>query len=177
MACGAAAEPEKGSRVEFVTRRSGLARDLMYLLESETGMAARLSTRAGKQVVYIKNGQQAEELLALMGAGVSSMELMGGKILRGVRNEANRIYNCDSANTKKVVGAATRHREAILSIKKTKGLAWLTPELRELAVLRLENPELSLTQLGQLTDPPMTKSGVAHRLARLVEIADSVKGL
>ena len=103
---------------------------------------------------------------------MASMELMNVKIVKNVRNLANRLTNCENANIDKTVAAAAVQTEAIRRLQKRGVLDDLPQELRELAVLRLDNPELSLRELGELLDPPLTRSGVNHRLRRLMELAE-----
>ena len=107
-----------------------------------------------------------------MGASNASLELMNVKILKDIRNKANRLTNCESANIDKTVAASAVHVEAVKRIVAAGGLTLLPEELRELAGLRLENPELSLRELGELLVPPLSRSGVNHRLRRIVEFAD-----
>ena len=95
--------------------------------------------------------------------------------MRETKNRVNRTYNCDMANMEKTISAAQRSIEAIKKIQRTKGMDWLPPKLQEIAMLRLEEPESSLADLGQQLDPPLGKSGVTHRLAKIEEMAAKIK--
>ena len=114
-------------------------------------------------------------LLALMGAPKSLMELENVRILRGITGDVNRRVNCETANINKTVEAAVRQTEDIRYLSETIGLAALPPGLQQIAALRLENPDAPLTQLGQMLDPPVGKSGVNHRLRKISAIAESVR--
>lgn len=170
---GTMTDPEKTYHLEFVTRTAPLADELLELLTSFE-IPARLTVRKNSFVVYIKESEAIADLLGLMGAGRSMMELYNIKIERDLRNRVNRQVNCDNANLDKITDASQRHIEAIDAIKNTIGLEHLTPPLQQVALLRLENPELSLKELGSLLNPPIGKSGVNHRLNKIVAIADSL---
>ena len=109
-----------------------------------------------------------------MGATGASLQLMNVKIVKDIRNTANRIANCESANIDKTVTASLAQVEAIRRIEEKQGLDGLPEELRELARLRLENPEMSLRELGELLSEPLSRSGVNHRLRRIVEFAQEL---
>lgn len=150
-----------------------LCRDLLALLR-ELGFHAKQVCRKGAQVVYLKESEQIEDCLTLMGATNASLELMGIKMVKDIRNNANRVTNCESANIDKTVAAAAVHLDAVRKIEAHGGLALLPEELREVARLRLENPDMSLRELGETMDPPLSRSGINHRLRRIVEHADKL---
>lgn len=170
LSCGAVTNPAADYHLEFSVPYRHLSRDLSALLR-ELDFRAGLAERKGCPVVYLKESEQIEDCLTLLGASSASMELMNIKIVKDVRNLANRLTNCENANIDKTVTAAAAQTEAIRLIQSRRGLDSLPQELRELAQLRLENPELSLRELGQLLDPPLSRSGVNHRLHRLMELA------
>lgn len=171
LAGGAVTNPQTDYHLEFSVPHRPLSRDLSALLR-ELDFRAGLAERKGCPVVYLKESEQIEDCLTLMGASLASMELMNVKIVKNVRNLANRLTNCENANIDKTVAAAAVQTEAIRRLQKRGALDDLPQELRELAVLRLDNPELSLRELGELLDPPLTRSGVNHRLRRLMELAE-----
>ena len=109
-----------------------------------------------------------------MGAPNASLELMGVKMVKDIRNNANRVTNCESANIDKTVAAAAVHVEAVRKIEARGGLELLPEDLREAARLRLENPDMSLRELGEAMEPPLSRSGVNHRLRRIVEFAEKL---
>ena len=132
-------------------------------------------SRKKHEVVYVKEGAQIVELLGIMGAGVSLMNLENVRILKEMRNSVNRQVNCETANLSKTVSAAVRQVEDIRYIQRTIGFQELNEGLAEMAVLRLEHPEASLKELGDLLTPPVGKSGVNHRLRKLSLIAEKLR--
>ena len=173
LACGAVIDPASGYHMEFSVPYYNLCRDLLALLR-ELGFHAKQVCRKGAQVVYLKESEQIEDCLTLMGATNASLELMGIKMVKDIRNNANRVTNCESANIDKTVAAAAVHLDAVRKIEAHGGLALLPEELREVARLRLENPDMSLRELGETMDPPLSRSGINHRLRRIVEHADKL---
>lgn len=171
LACGAVTDPRADYHLEFNVPYYRLSRDIVALI-GETGLHPRTVSRKGSYVVYLKESGQIEDCLTMLGATNASLELMSVKMVKDIRNTANRITNCESANIDKTVTAAMAQVEAIRRIERRRGLDSLPEELRTLAALRLENPELSLRELGELLDPPLSRSGVNHRLHRLLELAD-----
>ena len=148
-----------------------LCTDLKKLLE-RLGIMSKYVERKGLYVLYFKGSEDIEDMLTLMGATKSSIELMNVKILKVVRNKANRIANCDAANIERTLKASEKQIEDIEYIMNTEGLESLTPELRNMAELRLENPDVSLKELGEM---PVGRSGANHRLKKLMEIADQIR--
>ena len=173
LACGAVTDPNADYHMEFSLPYFNLSRDLLALLR-EVGFGAKEVQRKGSYIVYIKESEQIEDCLTFMGATNASLELMNVKIVKDIRNKANRITNCESANIDKTVAAAAVQLEAVKRIQSTCGLGALPEELRELAELRLDNPELSLRELGELLSVPLSRSGVNHRLKRIVAFADKL---
>lgn len=170
---GSIIAPEKNYHMEFVTKTAKLADKLTELLEFY-GVGAKLTVRKNYFVVYLKESETIAELLGSLGAGGAMMELYNVKIERELRNAVNRQVNCDSANMDKIAAAASRQLQAIKKIADTVGLDQLPHTLREMAQLRTENPELPLGELGKLANPPIGKSGVNHRLGRIVDFAESL---
>lgn len=174
LSAGTLSDPEKECRVEICARSETLCRDLVALIE-KLGCKCTMYSRRSEYFAYIKDGESAEKLLAVMGATKASMEIMGGRIVRDIRNNVNRQRNCDTANIGKTVAAAKVQIEAIEKIDGKKGLASLPPELYELALMRRENPGMSLEELGKSLSVPVSKSGVNHRLKKLVEMASELE--
>ena len=127
-------------------------------------------------MVYLKGAQQIADMLALMGAGQSVLSLETIRVGKQVKAAATRAANCDEHNGEKMLDAAQQQAEAIRQISLKQGLFTLPPALREVARLRLEHPELSLKELGEMLDPPVGKSGINHRMRRLMEIHREVSG-
>ena len=128
-------------------------------------------------MVYIKEGENIADFLNIIEAHQALMEFENARIYKDVRNMVNRKVNCDAANINKTVNAAARQVADIEYIRSVCGLEKLPDSLREMAYVRLENPEVSLEELGRLLDPPVGKSGVNHRLRKIGEFAKSLKDL
>ena len=171
LGAGTISHPEKGYHMEIVCNSSTLANDLKRLINS-FGLRSKVTTRKNNYVVYLKESEQISDFLALLGANKHVMEFENVRIVKELRNKTNRIVNCESANLDKTINSASRQIETIRLIESKGGLACLPEKLREIAVLRLENPDSSLTELGQMLDPPLKKSGVSHRFRKIEEIAE-----
>lgn len=174
LSCGAVTNPSVDYHIEFSLPYYTLSRDIETLMK-ELGFQPRLVKRKGDNIVYLKESEQIEDCLTLMGATNASMAMMNVKIVKGIRNTANRITNCESANIDKTVSASIGQVKAIRRIEQNQGLDSLPDELRELARLRVEHPDLSLRELGELLSEPLSRSGVNHRLKRIMEWAENVK--
>ncbi|NCC87728.1 MAG: DNA-binding protein WhiA [Clostridia bacterium] len=174
LACGTITSPSKDYHLEFVVTHFNLCKDLMKLIE-EIDLNSKYVIRKGNHIAYFKDSESIEDILTHMGAVSSSLELMEIKIYKDVRNRVNRKTNFENANLSKTVDAAFMQVRAIELIKKEKGMSYLSDELRELAVLRFENPEMSLRELGQMLSVPLSRSGVNHRLKKITQMADELK--
>ena len=126
-------------------------------------------------IVYIKEGEQIVELLNIMSAHKALLNLENVRIIKDVRNNVNRIVNCETANLNKIVLASVKQREEIEYIQKTVGLSYLPEQLEEVALIRLQYPDLSLKELGEMLVPPVGKSGVNHRLKKIITIAENLR--
>ena len=173
LSCGTISSPEKDYHLEFNITYQNLAKSFVTLL-NEFEQNPRIIQRKGYNVVYIKDSESIEDFLYIMGAPSSMFDMMNIKIVKEIRNTANRKANCETANIEKTVQASMPQIEAILKIKREKGLDYLSAPLREMAEMRLENPDLSLAELADLFNPPLSKSGANHRLKRIEEIAKNL---
>lgn len=174
LACGSLADPNKKYHLEFALTGEETVPMLTDML-SEVGFRPRIAHRRGLPLCYFHDSQQIEDMLTFLGCPRLSLELMGIKILKERRNAANRVSNCDTANIDKTVGAATAQVAAIRKIYQQRGEDFLPDDLRKLAELRLEAPELSLRELGQRLEPPLSRSGVNHRMTRIIELAEEIQ--
>lgn len=174
LASGSVIDPNKEYHLEFVTPFSEIAEEIKNLL-IHVGVSVKLSERKGFYIVYLKESESIEDLLTYMGATMSSLEIMNVKILKDVRNKANRISNCDTANIEKSIAAAAKQVDDIEFIEKTIGFGSLSEDLREIAEIRLENPDYSLRELGQALEKPISRSGVNHRMKKLSAIAEDIR--
>ena len=174
LAVGSVSDPEKSYHFEIVWTAPEKARQLQELLASYD-VDAKVVLRKRHYVVYIKEGSQIVELLGLMGAHISLMQLENVRIVKEMRNSVNRKVNCETANLNKTVSAAVRQAEDIRYIQEKIGLDKLPMDLEETARLRLEHTEASLKELGDMLSPKVGKSGVNHRLRKLSQIADDLR--
>lgn len=175
LACGSVNNPEKKYHMEFVMPNIELCNDFGLLLIENYNILAKQTERSNAQVVYIKESENIIDLLTIMGATNSSLELMNVKIMKDLRNKINRAVNCDNANIEKTLKAAEKQLDDIELIDSTVGFDSLPETLQEIARLRYENPDISLKDLGLLLKPPISRSGVNHRLVRISEIADRLR--
>ena len=174
LGCGSVTSPEKGYHFEWVAEDQSLRQTLDRLLE-KSGLPVHEHVRRGQNVIYLKGAQEITDMLALMGATHAVLEMENIRITKQMRAGANRASNCDEHNSERMLNAADEQIEAIKLISIQRGLFTLPPGLREMARLRLEHTSLSLAELGQLMEPPVGKSGVNHRMRRLMDIANEIR--
>ena len=174
LCCGTMTDPKKEYNLEFLCSRYHLAKDLEAVL-GEHEFGPHRTVRKGLNVVYVKSSGKLEDLLAFMGAGNSAMRIMDNKLLKEIRNNANRLTNCETANMDKIVTANVQAIKAINFLKEENAYDALTEQLKEAAQLRLEWPELSLAQLAEKSAAPISKSGLSHRLKKIERIAESMQ--
>lgn len=174
LAAGSMSDPNKAYHFEIVCTTVNMAEQLRRMMCSFS-MDAKIVARKKMYVVYLKEGAQLVDMLNIMEAHVSLMELENVRILKEMRNAVNRKVNCETANINKTVSAAVKQVEDIRYIQQTIGLDKLSDGLKEMAILRLEHPDATLKELGELSDPPVGKSGVNHRLRKIGEIAEGVR--
>lgn len=175
LAAGSMSDPNKSYHLEFVCSDESKAAQLQQILNS-FDLHAKTVLRKKQYVVYIKEGEQITTLLGLTEAHIALMEFENIRIRREIANKINRQTNCDVANSQKTVSASAKQREDIELIERVKGLASLSQPLYEIAVLRLEHPDVSIKELGEMLTPPVGKSGVNHRLRKLNQIANQIRG-
>ncbi len=171
LVCGNITDPEKGYHAELVVSRLKLKEDLYELLYHKP----KTVVRRGAYVLYYKESEQIEDLLTLVGAVNGSLALMNVKIYKDFRNKANRVTNCETANIGKTVAAAAAQIEDIRLVMEHKGIDFLGDDLREVAILRLENPEMSLREIGEALETPISRSGINHRFQRLSRLAQEIR--
>lgn len=173
LSCGTLSNPERDYHLEFFLPRRKLAEDLCVLLR-ELELPFKTTDRRGATVAYCKESEHIEDLLTIMQATQSTLKLMNIKIYKDVRNRVNRVTNCETANLTKTVEAVRRQSRAIERLEERGVLASLPASLQEAARLRMEYPELSLSELGQKMSPSLSRSGMNHRLQKLIELAESL---
>lgn len=174
LASGSMSDPNKAYHFEIVCRtpeQAGRLQELMKEFETEP----KVIERKNYYVVYLKEGSQIVDMLNVMEAYVSLMNLENVRILKEMRNSVNRKVNCETANISKTVNAAVKQIADIELIRDTDGLDSLPMPLREMAQVRLDHPEAPLKDLGKYMDPPVGKSGINHRLRKLASVADAIR--
>lgn len=171
---GQMANPEKEYHLELAVPDSRTA-EAVLLLGRQAGIALRLRSRKQNPVLYLKEIEQIEDFLTRIGATHASLQLMEIQIVKEMRSRVNRQTNCETANLDKTVSAASVQIQDIRYILAHGGISALPEDLRELARLRDENPDLSLRELSELLTPKLSRSGVNHRLRRISEFADALR--
>lgn len=174
MTSGSVSDPKKGYHLEIVCNnedRAGMIGKIMAELDIES----RVIARKKYSVCYIKDGTMIVDMLNIMGAHISLMNMENVRILKDISNNVNRRVNCEAANLNKTVSAAVRQIQDINYVIETRGITYLPDNLRSLAELRLEEPDASLKELGEMMNPPIGKSGVNHRLRKISEIAEDLR--
>ena len=174
LSVGSISDPNKGYHLEFVCTIPEQAEQIKELM-GEFDIIGKIVRRKKYFVVYVKEGSAIVDLLNVLEAHKALMEFENLRILKEMRNSINRKVNCEAANINKTVNAAAKQIEDIIFLRDYYGLENLPEPLRQTAGVRLEYPDSSLKELGELMDPPVGKSGVNHRLRKLCELAEKIR--
>lgn len=174
ICCGSLCDPKKNYHLEFLCHYEDTAKELMKTINSFE-MDSKTIKRKNYYIVYLKEADQIVQLLNIMAANKAYLELESMRVVKDVRNSVNRIVNCETANLNKIVSAAVIQRESIEYIRDTIGLDSLPEQLREIAEARLECPDMSLKEIGEILTPPVGKSGVNHRFKKIIAMADNLR--
>ena len=170
---GSVTDPEKRYHLELTTSHLQASKEVSALL-TELGFLPRSVMRSGSAVIYFKQSEHIEDFLTKIGAPAAAMDIMTAKVDKEIRNGANRAMNCDIANVNKTLDAAQEQMNAIEKLQQRGALENLPDKLQQTALLRLQYPELSLTQLAERCDPPVTKSCMNHRMRKIMEEANKL---
>ena len=170
LAGGSVTDPQKGYHLELTTFHRSVNREMLTLLV-EAGFSPKAHQRGGDHMVYFKQSEAIADFLTNLGAPLAAMELMNAKAEKDLRGGVNRRVNCDAANLDKAVEAAQEQLSAIRRLMERRDLDELPPKLQEAARLRLDNPDLTLSELAALCNPPITKSSLNYRLKKLADLA------
>lgn len=173
---GSVTDPRKRYHMELSTAHLQVGRETEALLR-DMDFEPKNVLRGGNTVTYFKHSENIEDLLTLLGAPAAAMEIMSAKVEKSMRNTVNRRVNCDAANLDKSVAASAAQVEALTRLTDSGVLKTLSAELQEVAVARLLQPELSLSELAETFDPPLTKSGLNHRMRKLMQLAKEEKSI
>ena len=174
MAAGNISDPHKCYHLEYSFSGEAEAEAACQVL-CRAGFSPGRGVRKGRYILYFKNSSQIEDLLGYMGASFGAFEIMNAKIVKELRENTNRQVNCDSANISKSISAAERQIKIIEKLKDSGSFNALTGDLKETANLRLNYPDASLAEIGQKFTPPISKSGVKHRLDKILDFYESEK--
>ena len=178
VSCGSVTDPNKEYHLELVLPENDRTPALLDFI-AEHGMSLKETARGGarskKTVLYAKESELIEDCLTYIGAANHSMEIMQVKIVKDFRNRVNRSVNCENANLDKTVAASNKSTADIEYIFSTMGADWLSPDLRETARLRVENPEMSLSELCGMFPKKISRSGLNHRLKKLSKLAEELR--
>ena len=176
LVCGMMSDPSVEFRLEFVLLQSQERIERFLKMMMAHGIELKMTYRHGQAVLYTKKSSSIEDFFALANMNQVTFTLMNIKIEREIRNNANRVSNCEMSNIEKAVTASSRHLAAIIELSSAGLLSSLPEELEQTARLRLENPDLSVSQLASMMTPAITKSGMVHRLNRIKKIASELLG-
>ena len=178
VSCGSVTDPNTEYHLELVLPENDRTPALLDFI-AEHGMSLKETARGGarskKTVLYAKESELIEDCLTYIGAANHSMEIMQVKIVKDFRNRVNRSVNCENANLDKTVAASNKSTADIEYIFSTMGADWLSPDLRETARLRVENPEMSLSELCGMFPEKISRSGLNHRLKKLSKLAEELR--
>ncbi len=173
LSCGMVSDPNKDYHAEFSVHNNNLASEFFDLLK-ENNLHPSITKRGNNSIIYFKESGYIEDLLTTVNATNHTLKLAGIKVYKDMRNYYNRLNNCETANITKTVNAAIRERDAILKLINAGEFEKLSAELKSAAELRKNNPEASLSELCSLSGGNITRSGLNHRLKRLVTLADNL---
>ncbi len=171
---GSVTDPEKSYHMELSFYHDA-ERDAVIELLVDTGFEFRPSTRKNKYIMYVKDSAVIEDILVYMGAHGAAFDVMNSKIVHEFRNSVNRQVNCDTANIEKQLQAVKKYTDAIQWLVDSGKIDSLPSDLKETAILRIENDQLSLTDLGKLMNPQVSKSGIRHRLERILQLTEKAQ--
>jgi len=172
---GSINDPGSSYHLEIWVHSYDYAHEFADLVAEKFQLEVKIRSRNDDYLLYLKNAEDIVKFLNIMGAHSSLLDFENTRVLKEVRNQVNRIVNCETANLNKTIEAARKQIENIKLIEVIKGLDSLSPSLQEIARLRLENPYVSLRELGELLKPQLSKSGVNHRLRRINKLANQIR--
>ena len=175
LSCGSVNNPNKTYHLEFVLPTLELCNDFGALIIDNFNILPKHTERKNSQIVYMKESENIIDMLTVMGAVNSSLEIMNVKIYKDMKNKINRMVNCDNANIEKTLKAAERQIADIELIDDTVGLNSLPDNLQEIARIRYNNPDYNLSDLGNSLNPPISRSGANHRLKKIEKIAEEIR--
>lgn len=171
---GSMNDPNKKYHLQIMFKEKAKAEEMQTLLNN-FNIYAKIIKKEKDYMLYLKDGEEISEFLALVGANKSVIKFEEVRVIKETRNDINRLVNCETANLNKTINASVKQIEDINKIKKAGKFNELPETLKEIAEVRINNPEMSLIELGKLLDKPIGKSGVNHRLKKLSQISEELK--
>ena len=171
---GSISDPNKKYHLQILFKDENKAKELQQVLEN-FNIKAKIIRKGKDYMLYIKEGEEISNFLALIGANASVIKFEEIRVIREARNSINRLVNCETANLNKTINAAATQIEDIKTIKKENKFKGLSDNLKEIANLRLENPDATLEELANMLKKPISKSGVNHRLKKISQIAAEIR--
>ncbi len=174
MATGTINNPNSKYHLEIFLSSKENAKFIIYITE-QFNIYSKLLKRKKNYVVYLKDGEAISNFLALIGANKAVLNFEEVRVMREMKNKVNRIVNCETANLNKIINVSVLQIDDIKYLIKNKHFDELPNNLQEIARIRMENPDMSLEQMGKLLEKPIGKSGVNHRLKKIREIAEELR--
>ena len=174
LVCGSVTDPEKDYHIEFTVQKAKLCDDLLQII-GDTGLKAKKIIRGNSYVVYSKEAESVEDFIGTMGANSAFLQVMQTRAMKDIKNQINRRSNFESANMSRSIEAGLKQVAVIEEILEKISLSDMTSDLSELCKLRLENPDISLDELGKLMKPELSRSAVSRRFKKLEKIAEELK--
>lgn len=172
---GSLSAPEKSYHLELITHNQQFADQLVAFMNFNYELGSKSTIRKKNFIVYIKESEKIVDFLNVIGAHQTLLDYENVRIIKQMRNNVNRVVNCETANLTKTIDASYVQINAIKAIDDYEGLESLPDRLQDIAYLRLEHPDASLKELGEMASPPIGKSGVNHRLKKIMEIAENIQ--
>ena len=174
LAVGSVSDPIKSYRLELIFENAEISNQIATML-NEIGIFPLVTERNGKHILYLRKSEAIEDFFANIGATSLAFDIMNSKINKELINNANRVTNCDAANINKALKASDKYNVVIARLQETGAIVRLPEHLQEMAKKRIEYKELSFLELGKQFSPPITKSGVHHRLEKILEYYEEFK--
>ncbi|GAU78054.1 DNA-binding protein WhiA [Fusibacter sp. 3D3] len=172
---GSLSTPEKSYHLELITHNDFYATQLATFMNDHFDLTAKVTPRKKNYIIYIKESEKIVDFLNIIGAHHTLLDYENVRIIKQMRNNVNRVVNCETANMNKTIEAAYEQMSQIHYLEATIGIESLPEKLQEIAYLRMDNPEASLKELSEMMNPPVGKSGVNHRLKKIMQIATDLQ--
>ncbi len=170
LVCGSITDPEKDYHIEFTVQKAKLCNDLLQIID-DTGLKAKKIIRNNSYVIYSKEAESVEDFIGTMGANNAFMRIVQTRAIKDIKNQINRRSNFESANMSRSIEAGLKQVAVIEEILEKIKLSDMTSDLAQLCSLRLENPDISLDEIGKLMKPELSRSAVSRRFKKLEKIA------